>query len=105
MRRRALRPTGRDLRHMAASFSAPILGWNTRDNFVSMDPRFARVLDNMIVDGGRLAVRKGFISVAKSNFSLFSLAAYDYGAEKKLFASGNGGIYEVDFAENKLTPL
>ncbi len=105
MKRRAMRPTGRDLRHMAASFSAPILGWNTRDNFVSMDPRFARVLDNMIVDGGRLAVRKGFVSVAKSNFSLFSLAAYDYGAEKKLFASGNGGIYEVDFAENKLTPL
>lgn len=41
-----------------------MFGWNTRDNLVGMDPRFARVLENMVVQGGSLCTRKGYTLAA-----------------------------------------
>ena len=102
MTRRALRPTGKDLRRMNASFSAPVLGWNTRDSFVSMDPRFARVLDNMVVDGGKVCSRKGFTKAAAADFLPEALAAYDWGGSKKLFACGDNKIWTLDTATHTL---
>lgn len=98
MTRRALRPAGRGLRAATASLTAPVLGWNTRENMVSMDARFARVLDNLLVDGGRIGTRKGYARAAEAQFLPRTLAAYDWGGQKKLLAAGGGKIWEVDFA-------
>lgn len=102
MTRRALRPTGKDLRRAHASFSAPVLGWNTRDSFVDMDPRFARVLDNMVAEGGKVCTRKGFVRRAPAAFLPEALAAYDWGGQKKLFVFGDNKIWTLDTAANAL---
>ncbi len=102
--RKPLRPTNKDLRRATASFSAPVLGWNTRDNLTGMDPRFARVLENMVVDGGRIGVRKGFTLAAACSDLPEMLAAYDYGAVKKLFVGAGNKIWEVDFTSHTLLP-
>lgn len=105
MKRATLRPTTKDLRRMNASFSAPVLGWNTRDSLVSMDPRFARVLDNMVVDGGRVSTRKGFAQVAESAVLPESVAAYDYNGTKKLFACADNKICTLNTAQHTLEPV
>ncbi len=100
--RKPLRPTNKDLRRATASFSAPVLGWNTRDNLTGMDPRFARELENMVVDGGCIRVRKGFALAAACSDLPEMLAAYDYGTVKKLFTAAANKIWEVDFTSHTL---
>lgn len=100
--RRGQRPTSRDLRRRNASFSAPVFGWNTRDNLVGMDVRFARVLENMVVQGGSLCTRKGYTLAAASNTLAESLAAYDWGAKKELFVATDGKLCVADFAQHTL---
>lgn len=105
MKRITRRPSGKDLRQRSASFSAPVLGWNTRDNFVNMDPRYARVLDNLVVDGGRVSLRKGFTLAAGTEFLPESLAAYDYAGAKTLLVAGENKIFTVDVSARTITQV
>ena len=80
----------------AAGFS----GLNTEDSPVTIDPSFAEVAENAIIDKhGRVAARKGCVPISKTNYavydnkpvkSLFEFINYD--GIKTLVSTGNNKI-------------
>ncbi len=57
------RPAPRDYQKQPPGRSfplpAPSLGMNTRDSVSALDPREARVILNMVAEGGKLVIRNG----------------------------------------------
>ena len=102
--RQGQRPTSRALRRSNAAFSAPVLGWNTRDNLTAMDARYARVLENMLAEGGCIGVRKGFVCVVPSQQQAQSLAVYDWGPTQELIVAADNKLCVADFAQQQLLP-
>lgn len=92
--------TGRSL-----PIPAPSLGMNTRDSVSSLDPREARIIENMIPESGKLIIRNGKtehqdIEAATSIGSMFTHQGV---SADVLLAAADGEIYDVTGTPSALT--
>jgi hypothetical protein len=109
MRTRARRGAPREYPRQAPGqsmpFPAPSMGMNTRDSVSSLDPREARIIENLIAESGKLAIRKGktahqTISGASSVGSVFAHIGV---SANVLLAAAGGEIYDATGTPNALT--
>lgn len=78
------------------SVPAPVLGWNARDSFADMDPRFALQLVNWFPDGSNIKLRRGSVDHATGFVGPVEfLHTYAKGTTRKLFAFSDGKVYDV----------
>jgi len=85
-------------------FPVPAMGMNTRDSVSSLDPREARIIENMIAESGKLTIRKGktayqTISGATSVGSMFT---HEGVSANVLLAASDGEIWDVTGAPSSL---
>jgi len=93
----------------AAGFS----GLNTEDSPVTIDPSFAEVAENAIIDKyGRIATRKGIVPVSTTGYEVFnkqpvkSLFEFvDYNGVKTLVSTGNNKIVTGTISLTDQTPV
>jgi hypothetical protein len=92
-------PTGQSM-----PFPAPSLGMNTRDSISALDPREARLIENMIVESGKLTIRKG--KTAHQTISGASAVGmmwtHEGVASNIILAAANGKIFDVTGAPSQL---
>jgi hypothetical protein len=103
--RTALRQAGRDYRRQALTLPLPAMGWNKRDSYTNMDPRYARVINNLVVEGGYLETRKGYRLVTALEATAKSAVSYNYDGIKKIFCGAGGYLYDCDYLNNTATAL
>ena len=85
-------------------FPAPALGMNTRDSVSALDPREARIIENMIPESGKLVIRKGktaFQTISGAS-AVGSMWTHDGVSANVLLAAANGKIYDVTGAPSQL---
>lgn len=84
---------------------APTLGMNTRDAVDKLDPREARSIENMIVENGRLMIRKGQTEheTIPDATSIGSLFTHKGVAAEVLLAGADGEIWDVTGTPDALT--
>ena len=83
---------------MPQGLIAPLVrGWNTRDPVTNMEPGYARILDNFVIEGGAPRVRYGWRAWATGLPGRVDglLPWNGSGATPLLFASSGTGIYNV----------
>jgi hypothetical protein len=83
---------------------APSMGMNTRDSVSSLDPREARIIENMIAESGKVVIRKGktlhqTISGASSSGALWT---HQGASSDVLLAAANGKVFNVTGAPSEL---
>ncbi|MFK8013122.1 MAG: hypothetical protein AB8B80_13865 [Marinicellaceae bacterium] len=90
---------------MEHSIPIPILGWNARDSYDQMDPRFAVRLSNAIPDDTTLTTRKGYTELTTGlGDSVETLATYvgESGTDA-LLAFADGKIYDINTSTGTAT--
>lgn len=94
--RRPLRGARTSTRASAASFPAPVGGWNRRDALADMRPEYALELRNYIPRENSVELRKGSeIHAQGMNGAVETLFAYRGEASEKLLAAADGSIWDV----------
>ena len=92
--------------------AAGFAGVNTQDSPVGLDPSFASIADNCVIDQfGRIGARKGYDEVSTNGSSvlgssrgietLFEFAQRD--GSKKIFSAGNNKIFQGDTTLAEMT--
>jgi hypothetical protein len=105
LRRAAPRDYPKQPSGQSIPFPAPSMGMNTRDSVSALDPREARIIENMIPENGRLTIRKGktahqTIAGATSVGTLFT---HEGVSANVLLAAADGEIYDVTGTPSALT--
>jgi hypothetical protein len=78
---------------------APILGWNAKDGWSVMDPRYAIQLDNFFPESDSVILRSGYEQHATDfGGKVTTLHAYEVGATKKLLAADEDTLWECSAA-------
>ena len=79
------------------TIQAPVGGWNTKDAYANMKPKYAIVLDNYFPEAGRVRLRRGAVEFNDGVGSGYveSLISHRSGSTKKLYAAGGGALYDV----------
>ena len=99
--------------------SPGFFGLNTEDSPVALDQNFATVADNAVIDRyGRLGARQGFLLRTADRSELEDAAVSglynpitnivyfeDTNGSKKIFATGNNKIFDVDISSYALTDV
>lgn len=86
-------------RSAVVPLTLPFQGLNTRDQLSEIQPVFAQRLDNFYAEGGQLILRGGSAQHASGvTGGVETLMVYDDGSASKLFACGNGAIYDATTA-------
>lgn len=81
------------------STSAPVKGWNARDNIANMKSDEALILDNWYPERERVRVRRGFDGhLTGLPGPVESLMAWAAGGTSRMFAASDGGIYDASSA-------
>jgi hypothetical protein len=77
--------------------AAPSRGWNTRDLITTMEPGFAPIFDNVLVEGGQPRVRRGWREWATGLPGRVDglMSFTGAGASEAVFAGSGTGIYNV----------
>ena len=81
---------------MPSGFIAPASrGWNTRDAITNMEPGYAHILDNFVIEGGVPRVRQGWrVWSTGLPGRVDGLFGWN-GTTNRLFAASGAGIYDV----------
>lgn len=103
--RAAASPANKGYKRGNVTLPAPVRGWNTQDSLSATEPGYALVLDNWVITPSDIAVRGRQRLVVGIEGTIESVVSYDYKGEKKIFAAGNGNIYECDFNEKTSSVL
>lgn len=76
---------------------APYRGWNTRDPLADMEPGFAPIFDNYIVEGGQPRIRRGWRVWATGLGARVNgiIQWTGAGASEKLFAVAGDSIFNI----------
>lgn len=78
------------------SLQAPVGGWNAKDSIANMKESYAIILKNYWPSTSEVGLRLGYSEHATGlPDKVETLAAYNAGTTKKLFAASGNGIYEV----------
>ncbi len=79
------------------SIPSPVAGWNARDPFFNMDPRFATILENYVPQTNFVELRRGSTSHATGvgAGAVETLFSFRSGALSRMLAAGGGGIYNA----------
>ena len=84
--------------------SAPIGGLNQRDGLDNMSPNDAIIMDNYYPAETKVCLRGGYKIYALNgkNVKVETLIAFHSPLNKRIFAAGNGKIFDVTSANDKL---
>lgn len=93
---RQLSPIARGVGRLGA-VSAPWRGWNTRDPLADMEPGYAPIFDNYVVEGGQPRVRRGWREWASGLPGRVDglLHFNGAGATEELFAVSDDSIFDI----------
>lgn len=78
---------------------APTGGLNARDSLDTMDINDAIVMDNYLPSENKVMLRKGYILYTNLGCRISTLAEYRKPGHNKLFACGNGDIFDISNKE------
>lgn len=92
-------PAGRSI-----PIPAPILGMNTRDGVSSLDPREARLIENMVPDDGKLVIRGGKTThqTIGSGSSTGSCFTHEGVSDDVLLVASDGKIFDATGTPSQL---
>ena len=96
--RRALRPRPiGSQRSNGDSIPAPVAGWDAVSELASMPLDRAIILDNFFPEPDRIMLRRGFAEYATGigSSAVETLMEWSDPSSQKLFAAGNGAVYDV----------
>lgn len=74
---------------------APILGWNVRDGWAGMDPKYAVRLDNLFPEAAYIRLREGYEEHCEISAIAKTIFCYAYEGVSKLLAFTDSKIIDV----------